>query len=184
MNQCTGGSDTAMFPRLHIQRSISRSLEKLRAAALLNHGVVSIHSRCIFAASYQPPRYGAQTPENGSAPALAVFSVTGWRQRLRSTSVLGALPMVDCIFVQYIRASPRWSRKCDTPPSSSAAMQLNTRNSGPESVTICPRCIFFQLGREMSPAKRGQKTAVFSVRGTTTSGNTIHCMYFSLSLPE
>ena len=36
----------------------------------------------------------------------------------------------------------------------------------------------------MSPAKRGRKIAVFFVRGTTTSGNTIHCTYCPLSLPE
>ena len=59
MNQWTGGSETAMFPRLHIHMSISRSFEKSRAAAALNHGCVSIHARCIFAASYHPPRYGA-----------------------------------------------------------------------------------------------------------------------------
>ena len=133
MNQCTGGSETAMFPRLHIQRSISRSFEKSRAAAALNHGSRSIHARCIFAASYQPPRYGAYTPVYGSEAASRVSSVTGGSQMLRRTSVPGAEPIVASNAAAWRRASPRWSRKCDTPPSSSAAMQLNTLKTRPDA---------------------------------------------------
>ena len=92
MNQWTGGSETAMFPRLHIQSAISRSFEKSRAAAFLNHGVVSSQARCIFAASYQPPLYGAYTPVYGSEPDDLRASVIGGAYRLHSTSVSGSAP--------------------------------------------------------------------------------------------
>ncbi len=62
-------------------------------------------------------------------------------------------------------------------------MQLNTLKIIPNEQTRCPLFIFDQSGRRMSPAKRGRKSAVFAVRGTTTSGNTIRLGYCPLSFP-